>query len=78
MNKFIKLLTVTNKPSDRLSLKDLYNVYYQYCVDNDTPAIGKVAFADRIATTCAPKVSLGGNVTGFRGIKLSDDLEWYL
>ena len=75
---FIKMLEVTNKPGDCISLKVLYDVYFTYCMENNEPALNKRMFANTVDQLCVPKVSLGGNVTGFRGLKLGDDLEWYL
>lgn len=75
INAFKKLLVVTNDPKDTISLSTLYGVYYGWCMDEITEPLGKINFAKELDL---PKTSLGKNITGYRGLKLGDELEWYL
>ena len=72
IKKFKKLLKVTNKPKDVITLQELYDIYYEWCVDelNQMP-LGKISFSRALDIT---KTTLGNNITGYRGLKLSDEL----
>lgn len=78
LDKFIEQLVVTNNPGDSIPLGTLYNIYFKFCMNNNLPALGKIHFSGQIEDKVVPRCSLGSNVTGFRGIQLSDDLEWFL
>lgn len=75
IKKFKKLLIVTNKPKDVVTLSELYDVYYGWSIDQGNAPLGKINFTRQLDL---PKTVLGKNIVGFRGLKLSDDLEWFL
>jgi len=75
--KFNKLLIVTNDPSDVITLKELYQIYLNWCRENATDPIGKHLFSERVNSELVTRVNLAQNVVGFRGLLLSDDLEWF-
>ena len=77
IEKFKKLLIQTNKPNDVITLQELYNVYFAWCADEGYSQLGKILFSALI-TEDHLKSTLGKNIVGFRGLKLSDELEWYL
>lgn len=76
IKEFKELLVITNKPKDVITLSDLYDVYFFWVIsEHGERPLGKINFAKELDL---PKTSLGKNITGYRGVKLSDDLEWYL
>lgn len=75
IKEFKAQLIVTNKPKDVVPLWKLYDVYYSWCIDEEYTPLGKINFTKQLDL---PKTTLGKNVTGYRGLKLSDDLEWYV
>lgn len=77
-NKFSILINVTNEPDHVLTLKELYQVYLNWCRENMSNPVGKNIFSERVHSELAPRVTLGKNITGFRGLQLSEDLEWFI
>ncbi len=75
--KFVKLVVVTNVPSDVITLAELYQIYLNWCRENASDPIGKHLFSERVNSELVMRVNLAQNVVGFRGLLLSDDLEWY-
>ena len=75
IKEFKAQLLRTNNPKDILTLTALYHVYYVWCMDEEYNPLGKINFTKQLDL---PKTTLGKNVTGYRGLKLSDDLEWYV
>jgi len=77
-NKFSILIDVTNDPNHILTLKELYQCYLNWCRENAANPIGKHLFSERVHSELASRVTLGKNITGFRGLQLSEDLEWFI
>lgn len=75
--KFAQLVVVTNASSDVITLAELYQIYLNWCCKNASIAIGKHLFSERVNSELVMRVNLAQNVVGFRGLLLSDDLEWY-
>jgi len=75
--KFVKLVIVTNVPSDVITLAELYQIYLNWCRENTRDAIGKHLFSERVNSELVTRVNLAQNVVGFRGLLLSDALEWF-
>ena len=78
LSEFIVLLDVTKDPKDTLPLSEMYDAYFKWSVENKKRTLGKIIFANSIDELCIPRCTLGKNITGFRGVKLGDDLEWFI
>ncbi len=79
IKEFKAQLIVTNKPKDIITLSTLYDVYYAWCIDEEYyDPLGKIKFSEYLAINGILRTTLGKNVTGYRGLKLSDDLEWFI
>lgn len=76
--KFSILINVTSNPKHVLTLKELYQCYLNWCRENVSNPIGKNLFSERVHSELTSRVTLGKNITGFRGLQLSDDLDWFI
>lgn len=75
--KFSQLVVVTNVPSDVITLAEFYQIYLNWCRENASNPIGKHLFSERVNSELVMRVNLAQNVVGFRGLLLTDDLEWF-
>lgn len=76
--KFSTLLNLTNIPSDVITLAELYQIYLNWCRENVKDPIGKHLFSERVNSELVMRVNLAQNVVGFRGLLLTDALEWFV
>lgn len=75
--KFSTLINITHDSADVITLKELYQIYLNWCRDNARYPMGKHLFSERVNGEIVPRVNLAQNVVGFRGLLLTDELEWF-